>query len=173
MDLFLEFLKITIPALIVLLATYLTMKQFFQNEQRQRQRDIRLENIKTTLPIRLQAYERLILFLERIHPESLIIRVHQQNMSARELNKQVIRAIRSEYEHNITQQMYISLGAWSMVTNAQNNIIKLFNMALVECPEKATGLDLSKKIVEAVQKAESMPNAIAANYLKEEVKRLF
>jgi hypothetical protein len=173
MELFWEILKIIIPAVIVLLAVYFTMKQFFQNEQRTRQRDVRLENIKTTLPVRLQAYERLILFLERIHPESLIIRSHTQGMSAKDLHKAVIRNIRQEYEHNITQQMYISLGAWNMVTNAQNNIIKLFNMALEGSEEKDTGIELSKKIVEAVQKAESMPTTIAINYLKEEVKRLF
>ncbi len=173
MDLFAELLKITIPAAIVLLAVYLMMNKFFNNEQKRRQLDVRLENLKMVTPIRLQAYERLILFLERINPESLIIRVHQEGMSAKSFHKQLVRTMRSEYEHNITQQMYVTQGAWNMVTNANANIIKLFNLTLAEMDEDASSLDFSKEIVKAVQQAKDLPTNVAIRYLKDEVRRLF
>ena len=79
-------------------------------------------------PIRLQAYERMVLFMERINPESLILRTHQDGLNAKEFHVRLIKSIREEYEHNITQQMYVSVGAWNMVTNAKNNIVKLCNI---------------------------------------------
>ncbi|MEM9024309.1 MAG: hypothetical protein AAGB22_11235, partial [Bacteroidota bacterium] len=71
LELVLEILKFIIPAVVVFLTAFYILKQFFENEHRRRVAEAQHSNNKTTLPIRLQAYERCALFLERVSPESL------------------------------------------------------------------------------------------------------
>ncbi len=173
MDTFWEVLKIILPAVLVLIAVYYVLKQFFANEAKKRQLEVRKENANLVTPVRLQAYERLVLFMERINPESLILRVHKDGLSAKEFHVRLLKTIRDEYEHNITQQMYVSNGAWNMVTNAKNNIVKLCNIALHDGEPTDSSLQMSRRMVDAVEKADGLPTNTAISYLKDEVKRLF
>ena len=173
MDSIWDLLKIILPALLVFLTVYYVLRQFFSNEAKRRQLELRKENTNLVTPIRLQAYERMVLFMERINPESLILRTHQDGLNAKEFHVRLIKSIREEYEHNFTQQMYVSVGAWNMLTNAKNNIVKLCNIALHDCEPTDSSLQMSRKMVEAVEKADGLPTTVAINYLKDEVKRLF
>ena len=119
MEIIIEFAKLLLPAAAVLYAMYLTTKSFLDREMTQKLVDIKLKNTDTILPIRLQAYERICLFLERITPNNLIIRLNQANFTAREFQQVLLSEIRQEYNHNVTQQVYVSDEAWELVASAK------------------------------------------------------
>nr|NLA24418.1 hypothetical protein [Bacteroidales bacterium] len=103
---FIEILKISIPALLLMITIIVVLKQIHKKEIDIKKIEQISRNQKLITPLRLQSYERLILFLERIGPNHLIIRVQQPNMSALELQKSMLANIRTEYEHNLSQQLY-------------------------------------------------------------------
>lgn len=170
---YLEILKYTLPALLVLLASVITLKSMFRNEEKKRRTEMILESRDTILPLRLQAYERLILFLERISPDSLIIRVNQAEMNSIQLQNELITSVRTEFEHNLAQQMYISSRAWDAVKSARNNIIKLVNDSASELKPNSAGMSLNKKILEKLMELKSSPTDAAIEFLKKEVRELF
>src|SRR5687767_8976984 len=108
MNEFAEVLKILLPCLVVAGTAYFLIDKHLRNEDRKRASQFRAESQKTTLPLRLQAYERVVLYLERIAPNSIIMRTYKTGMSARLLQADLVKAIREEYEHNMAQQIYLS-----------------------------------------------------------------
>ncbi len=84
-----------------------------------------------TLPLRLQAYERLILYLERISPDSLVMRMSRSNLSVAQFQNELVTSVRTEFEHNLAQQTYISSQSWEKVKSARNSIIKLISESAV------------------------------------------
>lgn len=131
------------------------------------------EKKENILPLRLQAYERLILFLERISPESLVMRVGVQDLNVRQTLNELINSIRTEFEHNLVQQTYISSQAWEKVKLARNNVIKLVTESAKELKPTNNGMLLSKQILENAGEMETSPVAPAIEYLKKEVRELF
>jgi len=107
----LEVLKYTLPALIVFLTAYFLIRAFIRNDQDKRKHEIVLQNQKNVTPVRLQAYERVILFLERISLESLIMRTSKQGMTSKQIQTSMLNTIRAEFEHNLSQQVYITPAA--------------------------------------------------------------
>ena len=170
---FLEILKYTLPALLVLLAAVITLKILLRNEDKKRKAELMLEAKDTMLPLRLQAYERLILFLERISPDSLIMRFNQPDMNSAQLQNELVVAIRTEFEHNLAQQMYISTKAWDAVKSARNNVIKLVNDSASDLKPNAAGMSLNKKILEKLMELKASPTEAAVEFLKAEVRLLF
>ena len=102
-----DLLKIVLPALIVAGVIYLLFKQFLEKEQQRRLIELRLESSKATLPLRLQAYERIVLFLERISPNNILVRLSSAGQTAPDFHRLLQQEIRAEYEHNLSQQLYI------------------------------------------------------------------
>ena len=125
------------------------------------------------LPVRLQAYERSILLLERISPESMIMRVSRPGFSARQLQQELLSNITSEFEHNIAQQTYLSTEAWDKIKAAKNQIIHLVNETASEVKPEAKGPTLGKLILERLTELNTPPSQAAIDYLKKEVKSLF
>ena len=148
MELALDLAKIVLPALMVFLTAFFVLKSYLENEQKKKELDSRFEQKRFSLPIRLQAYERLALFLERINPESIVLRMNQVGMSSKELQALLLQTIRMEFEHNLSQQVYISNQAWDMVKNAKEDVIRLINTAGVSMQPNATAIDLSTAIFE-------------------------
>lgn len=103
---------------------------------------------QTILNLRLLAYERIILFVERMKPDSLIPRTLSSSLSSREYQLLLINEIRQEFEYNLSQQLYLSEGTWTMTTSFKDNIITLINTASANCPAGQTATDLAKKILE-------------------------
>ncbi len=166
-----EILEITIPALLVCITAWLTIRSMLRNDQDRRKQEIILNNSKTVTPIKLQAYERIILFLERISLESMIIRVSTTDMSAAQLHSVLLSTIRSEFEHNLSQQIYMSQQAWEVVRSARSNMIKLINTEAEKMPENAGAMILSKRLLEAVMELEKEPTRVAIEFIKAEVAR--
>ena len=173
MEIVADILKITIPALLVLLTAWLMLRNMIKNDQNKRRQELLLQSNKTITPIRLQAYERVVLFLERISLESLIVRVSSPDMSASQLHTALLNTIRSEFEHNLSQQIYISPQAWEVVKSAKSNTIKTINNEAEKLPLKSTGMDLTKRLFDNVVKIEKEPTRVAINFLKGEIARIF
>ena len=170
----LEILKYTIPGLVVFAAVYFTLDSFMASENKRKNMEIRSLYFRETLPIRLQAYERMTLFLERISPNNLISRVNKPDMNARELHMLILQNIKMEYEHNLSQQLYIPADTWMMIVQVKEEIISIINRVAMEIPPTATSKDLSRRILEFFINSEDMiPTQKALNTLKQEVTKIF
>jgi hypothetical protein len=167
-----EILKIIIPSLIVFFTAWILLRNMIRNDQDKRRQELIMQNSRTILPIRLQAYERIVLFLERTSLESLLVRVNTPGMSAAELHSALLNAIRSEFEHNLSQQIYMSQQAWEVVKNARSNTIKFINTEFEKTPNHVSGLEFSKKLLEGLMELEKEPNKTAVEYIKNEIARM-
>lgn len=168
-----EFIKILLPAAAVLYAMYLTVKSFLNKEISQRMADVKLKGIETTLPIRLQAYERLSLLLERITPSNLILRLNDSNYSAKEFQQILTFHVREEYNHNLSQQIYVGDQVWQLTTQAVEDVIATINNAADGLSAEARSIDLAKKALEIQSQKEVSPIEQALIEVKKEVKLLF
>lgn len=168
-----EILKYTLPALFVFLATYLVMSKMVKSEQLRLKAENVLNNQKFITPIRLQAYERMVLLMERISPQSLIMRTQRQNITNQELQSSLLKTIRSEFEHNMAHQLYISDKAWEMVRMAKEDCIKFINQTALQTKPEDNSLQLCKLILENTMDRDLDPTTKAINYLKEEIRTLF
>lgn len=128
MDFILELLKFTIPGLIVFLTAYLVLKQFLDHQQQMKMMEIKQEASSITLPLKLQAYERLSLFCERIAIPSLILRLNTQGLNTQTLRYSLLISIQKEFEHNITQQMYVSEQLWKIIKIASDQTVDTINL---------------------------------------------
>ncbi len=169
---FLEILKYVLPSLVVMGTSYYLLKLFFNHEEKKREVDIKMAGFKVITPIRLQAYERVVLFIERISPESLIFRVFKQEYAAMQLQTALIINIRDEFEHNFSQQVYLSTVSWELVRNAKEDMIKLINTAASKLNDNATATDLSQKIFE-LSLGEKLATKKALECLKNEIRTNF
>jgi hypothetical protein len=167
-----DIFKITIPALLVMLTSWLLLRNMIKNDQDKRKQELILQNSRAVIPIKLQAYERIVLFLERISLESMLVRVSSPGMSAAQLHSALVITIRSEFEHNLSQQIYMSPQAWEVVRNARSNMIKIINSEMEKMPEKATSMEFSRKLLETIMELDKEPTRAAIEYIKAEVGRM-
>jgi hypothetical protein len=107
---------------------------------------------ETVTSLELQAAERFALYLERIAPDRLVMRIHQNGMSSKMLQAEMLRTIREEFDHNLSQQIYISEGAWELIRNAKDEMIKFISAIGDSMPGNSTGIDLSRKLFEAASR---------------------
>ncbi|WP_400191987.1 hypothetical protein [Hymenobacter sp. B81] len=170
-----DLLKIILPALIVAATTYYLIQQFLDKEQQRRLIELKLENSKTTLPLRLQALERIALLLERITPNNLMVRLSSAGQTAPEYHRLLMQEIRAEYEHNLSQQLYMSPDTWNQVKSAKENILTMINKAYHTLPnqQQARGTELAKKVLETLINEETDPTATALLAVKREAAGLF
>lgn len=173
MEVFLEILKYTLPALVVFATAYVMFQGFLRQEENRVRKEISDRNRKTVLPIRLQAYERLALLLERISPESIIMRVNKPGMTAKQLHTELLSSIRAEFDHNMSQQVYISNEAWEGILTAQGKVIHLINTASDQVKDEATALTLSQQIFEMTMELKTQPIREAMQFLKKEMEQFF
>ncbi|MGE5421067.1 MAG: hypothetical protein ACM3UT_12835 [Chloroflexota bacterium] len=167
-----DILKISVPAILVLITAWLTIRSMIKNDQECRRQELLLQNSKTITPIRLQAYERIILFLERISLESLLVRVSTPDMTAAQLHSALLTTIRAEFEHNLSQQIYMTPQAWEVVRNARSSTIKILNTEIEKTPADAAGIAFSKRLLEKVMEMDKEPTRAAIDYVKAEIGRV-
>jgi len=172
MEIVADILKITIPALLVFFTAWVLLRNMIRNDQDKRRQELILQNSRTVTPIKLQAYERIILFLERISLESLLVRVSTSEMTAAQLHTTLLSTIRSEFEHNLSQQIYMSQQAWEVVRNARSNTIKIINNEVEKMPANSSGMALSKQLLERIMELDKEPTRAAIEYIKGEISRI-
>lgn len=163
----------TVPALAVGAGLLLLTRQFLDREYKRRLLELQMKNAETVLPIRLQAYERICLFLERITPSNMLVRVSSANLTAGEYQRLLLTEIRNEYNHNVSQQVYMTHDSWAAVKSARENVVTLINRSFHELPPHARGTDLAKKVLEHVIEQEIDPTAPALSRLKHELAQVF
>lgn len=168
-----ELLKYTVPSLVVLATAYYLLKMLLDKETEKTQMQLRLNVQKISLPVRMQAYERLVLLLERIEPAGLLVRTNMPGMNATQLHSALVQTIRSEFEHNLSQQLYVSTKAWEMVRNAREETIKRINTAAMKLTPEATATDLASLILINDIDAEQSAVKGALDVLKSEARNNF
>lgn len=173
METALEILKYILPSIIMFGALYFVMNRFLDTEHRKQLAVLKKENISITTPLRLQAYERFILFLERIVLDKLILRVNRAGMDAKFLQAALLKTVEEEFNHNLTQQLYVSVATWETVKQVKEETIKIINIAGANLPENAKGADLAKNIFEILTSLEKQPAQFAILTLKKEIRQLF
>ncbi len=172
MNTVLEILKYTIPALVVFITAYSILSIFFKSQKEQKQMELALKYQSEIVPIKLQAYERLVIFLERMFPESLVIRENSVELNNQQLQRKLILAIRTEFEHNISQQIYVSETLWTAIKKAKDSTIQLINAEATQTVPNQPSIELGKAIIEAHMQLDIKPIAVAISLAKEEIKLL-
>ncbi len=163
-----DVLILTIPIAGILVATYLMLQYFHNKSTYEKGKEIDIQKTKTFFPLQIQAYERVILFLERIDPNNMIIRTHKNGMNAITLHKELLKIVREEYTHNMSQQIYIQPKSWKTVLNAKDETIQILNIAVNNLSADSSGLDLSAKIFESIASKKISPTENARNLIVKE-----
>lgn len=170
--------------LIFAAANYLQQKLYFDRQNKLQLQEAEKEKLKLeaemkkkdkdlVVPMRLQAYERAVLLLERISPASLIFRVQKPNQNVLQLQTLLLKSIRDEFEHNLAQQLYISKEAWAMVKTAKEETVKLINTAASKVQPEDLGPELSKTLFNLLAKKEVSSTESAITMLKNDIHKLF
>jgi len=173
MDAIADLAKVLLPAGLFLYGMYMLVRSFINRDIDTRKLEVRSRAIETILPNRLQAYERMCLFLERISPQNMLLRLNQPGISANEFHRIILDEIRSEYNHNVSQQIYMSENVWNMIKNSKEDLVIMINEASSQLGPEATSLDLAKKIFELVMNKQVDPMGHAMSELKREIQQIF
>lgn len=173
MNVVLEILKYILPALIVFFTAFFSIRLMIRNDQKKREQELILKNKTVVTPVRLQAYERLVLLLERISPDALIMRFNKDNLTSKQLQNEMLKTIRSEFDHNVAQQIYISSRAWEVIKSARENTVKLINTTAQGIKPDAPSIHLSKALLEKMMAQTQTSNRAAIEYLKREIRQYF
>ena len=172
-EIVIEMLKYIVPLVVVFAFIYFILNNYLEENFKLRSLDLKLQNQEAITPIRMQAYERVVVYLERISPSALIMRIHKSGMSSRLLHAEMIKSIRSEYDHNIAQQIYMSNASWELVKSAKEEMIKLINTSAHKVNENADGVELCKVLLDVTMNVEKLPTQIALEYVKKEIRQSF
>ncbi|MFM2386791.1 MAG: hypothetical protein RL660_1548 [Bacteroidota bacterium] len=167
----LEIAKYTVPALVVLGAAYLIVQKFLTNDTERQRLAIFGENASKTIAMRMQAYERLSMFLERMEMRSVIGRFYDSGASAQDLQLAIIQSIRSEFEYNLSQQIYVSKEVWQTVRSAVEQEIAMVNAIGSQLPAGAPAKDLLARLTDiALGQDQETPREIALATVNNEAK---
>ena len=173
MDSTLLIIAIAFAALVAGILVFLFLKQRREIKVAQAQAAAPTTGDANIRQLQLQAYERLILLTDRIALPNLIQRVNQPGLEARDMQSLLTQAIRQEFEHNITQQMYVSAEAWDAVRNYKEQNLLIVNQVASFLPPEATGVDLNKHLLDLlVQNPKASLQNVVSEVLSFEAKKL-
>lgn len=170
-DALFQMLQFILPSLVVFLTAYYLVRKFLSSESQRRMVDVRLAKDELITPLRMQAYERLVIFMERISPENMVLRLHRNGQFSSAFKVEMIRSIHEEYEHNLSQQVYVSSEAWNLVRRAKEDLVALVNQAGNEVQASASAADLGNKLFELASKNSPLSTRHAIAQLKSEAKK--
>lgn len=167
----LQLLFILLPALIVAGISYYFFSQHTRNEEQRRKFLLHKENQKQSFPVRLQAYERMALFLERISPGNLLVRVKPISDRKEDYSNLLIKNIEQEFDHNLAQQIYLSSECWNVIRASKNATINnIRKTAAME--EITTAAELRQHILRSLLDQQA-PSETGLSYIKQEVSGLW
>lgn len=181
-EILLQFGIYVAPAIAVFAAVY-----YFTNKWQEIQKEkLKVESVKNQqgmmqqpkedlrkhfIPMQVDAYQRLVLFLERIAPNNIVMRLNNPGLPAGAFQSKLLETIRQEYEHNLAQQIYVSSEAWQITKNSKEEVLKIVNMAATKLEPTAMATDLSRSIFEITSQLEFQPTDKAIALLKEELNK--
>lgn len=166
-----EILKYTLPALIVLGTAYYILKTFLNAQYQTSLLEYRQKIVDQKLPLKLQAYERLMLFCERIDLNNLVLRLRTNDMDVDTLTNSVLISIQKEYEHNMAQQLYISDNLWKILQATKDDTINIVSSFSSKFEGSANALEFAN-ILAAAANTEDISLNTARKAIKEEVKMI-
>jgi hypothetical protein len=161
-----------VPSVVVAAIAFLLIDRFLKAESKRHILEIKKESVKVTIPVRLQAFERVILLLERIDAIQVIKRSIAPDMTSGQLKLKAIAEIRDEFNHNITQQIYLSAASWERVVKAKEDAIKLISVTGTQIPDHVNAIEFSRKVLGVNEELE-VNNAEAIDFIKREIRKLF
>jgi hypothetical protein len=168
-EVILDILQATIPALIVFLTVYFLFKEFLKNQRQIFLIQDRKEARSEVLPLRMQAYERLALFCERIKVPNLVLRLEADAYAATDMRMAMLITIQQEFEHNLSQQVYVSKDLWKVIEAARNNTIAFVNATFENTPEAATAADFRFGLFNNLERMGEQPMDTALLAIKKEI----
>ena len=166
-----ELVSYTLPTLIIGFVLYHFIELYTNNEKEKRNYLLQKESKPDVLSLRLQAYERMTLFLERINPSQLLVRIIPISDDKNDYANFVIAQIEQEYEHNLAQQIYISDECWSTITTAKNATIQMLLMATKNA--KISDANQLREVVLKELLDKQSPSGAALIFLRNEVRQLW
>lgn len=166
-----EIIAYSLPSLITGGVAYFLFNSYFKDQQNNRRWLLQKENQPTLLPLRLQAYERMTLLMERINPSQLMVRISPISEDKMDYQNFVIAQIEQEFEHNLSQQIYVSEECWSIVITAKNATIQMIRLAALN--EKVKDADSLRQFIISELMEKQSPSNAALSYLKNEVGQLW
>jgi len=169
----LQVLTFLLPAIVLFFIARMVVWAYLRNESLKREAELKIGNREVILPLRLQAYERLILLLERMSPQQSVSRNLQQGMSALQFQIILTQSIREEYEHNAAQQVYISSQGWAFIKSSKEEVIRLINTASAETDSNGSANELAQLIISKSSEWDKNPIQSAIEQLKAEVIELY
>lgn len=173
MNVILEIIKLTVPGLIVFATAYFVLKQYLDNQRVMKQIELKQNSQNTTTPLRLQAYERLSLFCERINLPSLMLRVRNNEINAGQFKSLLLLSIQQEYEYNITQQVYVSDQLWEIVKISRDDSVSTISLASEMVNNQADSMELAQAIISILEKRGVTAIDMALQAIKKEAAVLF
>lgn len=162
-----EILAYTLPSLITGGVAYYLFTAYFKDQQNTRRWLLQKDNRKDALPLRLQAYERMALFLERINPTKLLIRIKPLSSDKNDYENLVIAQIEQEFDHNLTQQIYLSDECWTIIITAKNATIQTIRKTAMS--ERVDSADKLREVILSDLMEKATPSSAALSYLKNEL----
>ncbi len=170
---FIEVIYLLIPMLIIAIVAWVVVRYYLKTEKEKLLVRIGLKNKDLITPVRLQAYERMVLLLERMASSQIVLRNVALGQSAVQLQQSLISNIREEFDHNLSQQLYISSEAWLMIKSAREAAITSINEAAAKLEADAPATDLAQLIFQSEVNAEESEIQKALEFLKNEARILF
>ncbi len=162
-----------LPSIAFMFVVILILKKQTSIAEMSNSISLKKERQQHFLPLRVDSYQRMILFMERISPNSLIMRTFNNEKPAKIFQTELLETIRQEYEHNVAQQLFISPKSWKLIRESKEEIVKIINLAASQVDENATSLDFSSKIFEITSQLKNIPTEITNEILINELQSLF
>jgi hypothetical protein len=169
----LDVFKYTLAGVGTVSVAFYIVKPYIDRTEAIQLLELKKATSNQTLPLRLQAYERVVLFVERVNPANMLIRMNANSYSASELHSLVVAEIRNEYQHNVSQQIYVTTKAWSVVRRVKDDTMSIVTNAVKGLPQDASGLDLSRTILKHLSTLEENPYDIATILIRQDLDNLF
>jgi len=168
METALEISKYILPALVVFATVYFIMKRYLNMQYSTQVLKFKQEQLKNTLPVKLQAYERMAMFCERISLDNLSYRLSSEHLDARSMSNAMLIAIQQEFEHNMSQQGYVSEKLWEIITLAKDHMQNIISTAAAD-HSVTTPAGLIQKAFEVQKNMGGNPIGTAKRAIKKEI----
>lgn len=168
-----EVFKYILPAFIVMMTAYLLFDKMILREEKKHKLNQESDKKASITTIRLRAYERLMLVLERTNPETMVMQVIRPGMSCIEFQTGLLDFIRKEFEHNFSQQIYVSDELWKSVTFTRANLVKLINTAASHFKPEDQAAGMAEMMIRMYIESENNPTQQAIQLLKSETREQF
>lgn len=171
-NILLDILKYTVSGFLVVLGAYFLFKYWFEHNTTNKIANNNPVLTKEILVLKLQAFERLTLLIERINPLNIFVRLYQPGMLVTEMQGLILLEIRAEYQHNITQQLYVTPDTWVLIKRVKEDTISIVNAAAQQLDPQATAVELSKLVFNRLSSLDDSPYDLALRVIKTEMEEL-